>query len=376
MPPSRSKSRNSLLNSFFAVAIFLSLAQVFDPFQQQPSEDYEQLSQKNNPLFTSLQEFHDGRDVMRDSSGNLTREQVSIGREPILALLKEAGVGDLSVGKIQSLPTWNQVVELYGDETIVLGTDRCEAYRKMTPPSEAYVGVAGLFNTGTNLLEYHLRANIRHPANQYHSRWQVPWGKHRMASAKWNNTVDSSEMDNKDAALPIVIVRDPLHFMQSMCQHPYATTWRHGDHHCPNLVPSESDHAHFKNLQETFGVTVKFSKTSHEHFDSLAHLWSGWYNEYLATDYPMLIIRFEDLVFRPVSVMEKVAECMGGVVNTPFSYKLKTSKSHGSGTDFVKAVVKTGDTIGRTKNMTAADLEYVRQHLDDGLMKMLRYRLP
>jgi hypothetical protein len=375
MQPSRTKSRNTLFNTFFSVAIFLSLVQVFDPFQQQPSEDYQQLSQ-NNPLWNSLQEFHDGRDVMRDSSGNLTREQVTIGREPILALLKEAGVGDLSVGRIQTLPTWKQVVDLYGDETIVLGEDRCEEYRRKTPPSEAYVGVAGLFNTGTNLLEFHLRKNLRHPANKYHSRWQTPWGKHRMASAKWNNTVDTSIMDNKDYALPIVIVRDPLHFMQSMCKHPYATTWRHGDHHCPNLVPSDVDRERFNNLKETFTATIKFDKTSHVHFDSLAELWSGWYNEYLATDYPILVVRFEDLVFRPVSVMEKVAECMGGTVNQPFNYKLATSKSHGSGTDFVKAVIKTGDAVGRTKNMTAADLEYARQHLDKGLMSRLHYGLP
>jgi hypothetical protein len=183
-------------------------------------------------------------------------------------------------------------------------------------------------------------------------------------------------MDMKDYALPIVIVRDPLHFMQSMCRHPYATRWRHGDHHCPNLVPSDSDRAHYKNLQETFGVTVKFDSNSSVHFDSLAELWSTWYNEYLEADYPILIIRFEDLVFRPVSVMEKVAECMGGVVNQPFSYRLRTSKSHGSGTDFVKAVIKTGDAVGRANNMTAADLEYARQHLDEGLMSRLHYRIP
>jgi hypothetical protein len=369
------RSSNKLFNTFFSVAIFLSLVQVFDPFQQQPSEDYQQLSQ-NNPLWNSLQEFHDGRDVVRDSSGNLTREQVSIGREPILDLLKEAGVGDLSVGRIQTLPTWTQVVELYGDETIVLGVDRCEEYRRKTPPSKAYVGVAGLFNTGTNLLEYHLRVNLRHPANKHHSRWQTPWGKHRMASAKWNNTVAVSVTDNKDYALPIVIVRDPLQFMQSMCRHPYAASWRHGEHHCPNLVPSDSDHANYNNLQEKFGVTVKFEKNLTEHFDSLAELWSGWYNEYLKADYPILIVRFEDLVFRPVSVMEKVAECMGGVVNQPFSYRLQTSKKHGSGTDFVKAVIKTGDAVGRTKNMTSADLQYARQHLDKGLMRTLRYQVP
>jgi hypothetical protein len=375
MPPSRNRGSSTLLNALFSVGIFLSLIQVFDPFQLQSSDDFQQLSQ-NNPVRNSLQEFHDGRDLMRSSSGNLTLDQVSIGREPILDLLKEAGVRDLSVGRIQTLPTWSQVVELYGDETIVLGADRCEEYRRKTPPSEAYVGVAGLFNTGTNLLEYHLRTNLRHPASIYHYRWQVPWGKHRMATAKWNNTVADSIMDNKDYALPIVIVRDPLHFFQSMCKHPYAARWRHGDQHCPNLVPSDSDHANYKNLQETFGVTVKFDSNSSVHFDSLAELWSSWYNEYLETDYPILIIRFEDLVFRPVSVMEKVAECMGGVVNQPFSYRLQTSKSHGSGTDFVKAVVKTGDAVGRTNNMTTADLEYARQHLDEGLMSRLRYRIP
>jgi hypothetical protein len=376
MPSSRNRSLNTLFNTLFSVAFFLSLVQVFDPFQLRPSEDYQQLSQ-NNPMLASLQEFEDGRDTMRASSGNLTREQVSIGREPILELLEEAGVKDLSVGRIQTLPKWTQVVELYGDETIVVGMDRCEEYRRKTPPSEVYVAVAGLFNTGTNLLEYHLRMNLKHPANTRHSRGAVPWGKHRPAAVKWTHTADHSLTDKKEYALPVVIVRDPLQFMQSMCRHPYSTKWRHGDHHCPNLVPSDLDRTKYKNLQETFGVTVKFDSNSSMHTDSLAELWSSWYNEYyVEVDYPILMIRFEDLVFRPVSVMEKVAECMGGVVNKPFRFQLRTSKSHGSGTDFVKAVVKTGDAVGRTNSMTAADLEYARQHLGEELMSRFRYHVP
>jgi hypothetical protein len=188
-----------------------------------------------------------------------------------------------------------QVMDLFGDNVVMVGTDECERYRATVPLSQRQLGVAGMFNTGTNLLETQLRKNIRLPLE---SLWQVPWGKHRMAYVKYNHTAGGMEKHNKDNVLPIVMIRDPFAWLQSMCAAPYAAHWRHGQHHCPNLVPNNGDNAIYNNLQSVFPVTVTFDKQSIIQFQSLVHLWSEWYTQYLHVDYPILMSAFiQILVF-------------------------------------------------------------------------------
>jgi hypothetical protein len=176
---------------------------------------------------------------------------------------------------------------------VVVGSEDCASYRARVPKRQRLLAVAGLFNTGTNLLDTHLQHNVHLTLA---SVWQVPWGKHRMADTKHSHTAKGMEKIAKDQVLPVVIIRDPFAWLQSMCAHPYAAHWRYGPHHCPNLVPNAVDAQHFPHLsnhQSAFGVTVKFDKESHATFDSLAHLWSEWYAQYLQVDYPILMSTFD-----------------------------------------------------------------------------------
>ena len=236
------------------------------------------------------------------------------------------------------------------------------------------MGVAGLFNTGTNLLDTQMRKNIHMP---HANLWQVPWGKHRMAEVKWNHTATNMEKHDKDHVLPVVILRDPLAWLQSMCSHPYATNWKHAKHHCPNLVPNQQDREHYEILpQHSFEVTIKFDKKMINHYKSLVHLWSEWYRQYLEADYPVLLIRFEDLVFQPVTVLREIADCVDGTLAHPIQYQVQSSKSHGSGTDYIQALIKTADTQLRLYNLTAEDLDFARTHLDAELLRLFRYNVP
>jgi hypothetical protein len=102
---------------------------------------------------------------------------------PILKLLQEAGINldDLDPTVMDSLPTWATVMKLYGDKPRIIGLDTCETYRlHTTDPAEHYLGVAGTFNTGTNLMAELLLANCHMPARmaKYGKvnrgiRWQV-----------------------------------------------------------------------------------------------------------------------------------------------------------------------------------------------------------
>lgn len=120
------------------------------------------------------------------------------------------------------LPQWKQIQHLYGDKPAVLGIETCAKYREnlmlhnnndqnATPA----VRIAGLYNSGTNVLERSFADNLHQfrtkadPTDES-SSWDVPWGKHIPPSTtqdQHSKTVD---------IMPVVVVRDPFRWMASM----------------------------------------------------------------------------------------------------------------------------------------------------------------
>jgi hypothetical protein len=106
-------------------------------------------------------------------------------KEPILNLLIRAGVKvDLEEDKdlIQELPTWSEVVSLYGSKPVIHGLEECERFQNMSDRADHFVSTAGTFNSGTNLMAELLIANCHMQArmDKYGApnrgvRWQVPW---------------------------------------------------------------------------------------------------------------------------------------------------------------------------------------------------------
>jgi hypothetical protein len=113
-----------------------------------------------------------------------------------------------------TLPTWPLLQSLYGkmEEPIVLGMERCQTYRDNVLPKQRYTAVAGMFNTGTNAMEHHLKHNLV----QMRSTWQVPWGKHRMPFVRLSHKANGLEKEDQTKVMPVVMIRDPFHWMQSM----------------------------------------------------------------------------------------------------------------------------------------------------------------
>jgi hypothetical protein len=52
------------------------------------------------------------------------------------------------------LPYWENITTMYGDKPIIYGLDQgyCQQFQSQTDPSDHLIGVAGTFNSGTNLL--------------------------------------------------------------------------------------------------------------------------------------------------------------------------------------------------------------------------------
>ncbi len=318
-------------------------------------------------------------------------EQAKKDREPILAILRDAGISDVQPDEIMALPTWAQVETLYGPEPVFVGLEQCKAFQKKIPRIEdRFLGVAGMFNSGSTAFGISLQANCKysnHPNNKSNHVLtdsngmldQVPWAKHKMATEKYNHIIHSGIP--KEHVLPIVMVRDPYYWMHSMCKQGYGARWDHdSDTHCPNLVPNDYDRKRFKRLQNTSSVPVWMgvNRKVGPSWPSLVHYWNAWYQSYVHAEFPHLIIRFEDTLFHGRQVMKQVCECGGGqlVSRDHHYYLLDEAKWHHrhAQNNMISAILKYGSDVGRYRNMTKEDLEFAQKHLDDSLLDLFGYQ--
>ncbi len=78
-----------------------------------------------------------------DEKSNKTE---NISMKPLAEILELAGV-EVDDELQQSLPPVEGVVEMYGSEPVIIGTDRCEAFQNSIIKGEGFLGPAGMFNT-------------------------------------------------------------------------------------------------------------------------------------------------------------------------------------------------------------------------------------
>eukprot|EP00980_Cylindrotheca_fusiformis_P009703 scaffold2143_cov125-Cylindrotheca_fusiformis.AAC.5 len=306
-------------------------------------------------------------------------------KAPLLKLIRAAGVRLDPVKdqeQIDQLPMWREVTALYGDKPIVHGLDSCERFRMHSDPADHFVGVAGTFNTGTNLMASLLILNCHIPertekygAKDHGMRFQVPWGKHTPPGDEEYRQSHKCRLEKQvdaDKVLPVVTIRDPLVWLRSMCRNNYAARWLHGQGHCPNFSSTIS--------KPRLQASVRYANWTKTH-DSILYLWNDWYNEYYNAHFPHLFVRYEDLVFHPKEVTQQVCECAGGKLRDDgnFNYLVESAKkgagAHGSHlTGFVDAIVKYGSQKRRYDSYKSKeDLEYIRDHVDPKLMEIMHY---
>ena len=325
---------------------------------------------------------------------NVSREDAISGREPLLAILEDAGFTNPTVPEIMALPKWEQVTELYGnDGPIILGLDTCQEFQRRVPERDRFIGVAGNFNSGTTAFALSLQHNCYYPNRGSGSKnysndaltdvngmlSQVPWAKHKQAYLR---TIHSIQPDIPiEHVLPIIMIRDPYFWMASMCKQGYGVRWDHNPtKHCPNLVPNEFDRKRFRKLRNASSVMVWQGKnpTVGLSWNSLVHFWNDWHGSYVTpkVTYPHLLIRFEDTLFRRKELLRQVCKCGGAQLSSQFTYLVDEAKwnhKHAQN-NFVSAMVKYGSDTLRYRNMTNDDIAFAERFLDPRLMQAFHYR--
>jgi len=305
---------------------------------------------------------------------------------------------------------------VYGSNTepLIKGLETCAEFRSGGNSSQLVMGPAGLFNTGTNYLEFLLRMNCRQRAKylrQPHSKdskdesswvdehdgpaqhwvrdvqwsgggrsanlWQVPWGKHNPVIWRGIHYQPAFNI-SVNLVLPVMIVKDPLTWMKSMCRKPYGASFegarlRRLVKTCPSPV------------KEGTQTNVSFQPNKVVAYKSLVHMWGEWVRAYADMKTPHLIVRYEDLLFNTEEVVKKICDCGGGVmVDGDFRQKSnpsKRGKEHQSirqsmgeaTTDRSKALAKTGDPAKRLEGYSANDLKFIRDSWDEELIKFFHY---
>ena len=263
------------------------------------------------------------------NQGNHHRTQ-PFGKHPLRMLLRKAGysLDDMTnvilQQKLKQLPTWEELVQDFRiDEPRIIGLETCAQFQSMEDdPAEHMIGVAGTFNSGTNLLAELLWQNCymvarvqKHGPTQRGIRWQVPYGKHSPVDDEVYRQVHKAQNEQAietNQVLPIVTIRDPYIWMSSMCRHAYQMSWPTShDHHCPNLVPSPNDAPILRGLS-SIPVRVQYGDDKERRHFSMVHHYNEWYGAYWNATWPRLMVRYEDLLFHPRTVTEQICRCAGG----------------------------------------------------------------
>ena len=202
--------------------------------------------------------------------------------------------------------------------------------------------------------------------------------------------------------LPIVMIKDPITWMASMCRHQYESRWVHTPKHCPNLVPNRFDRRYIDPTTQkvmyrtpgrgTIELWVKFA-TQHGHnapypdprnktfihYTSLVDMWNTWYGDWYDAKFPRLMVRFEDLLFHAEDVVSKVCKCGGGTMAKTFRYVEDSAKGetgpHAGSAGFLASLVTYGNSTLRNKATLTerADVEYFREYIDKDLMETFGY---
>ncbi|OEU20195.1 hypothetical protein FRACYDRAFT_236264 [Fragilariopsis cylindrus CCMP1102] len=327
--------------------------------------------------------------------------------KPILKILRQGGY-DISPSKESYqlinralLPKWSEIMTAYGPPKILGLETSCQAFQNSISSKKRNIAPAGIFNTGTNLLSHLLGKNCVWEHRSGGNMWQPPWGKHIPAVRRTNHTHSKSRTPYYNT-LPVVTIRDPYTWMQSMCRQNYAAQFDHDKSMCPNIIPYPDDilsHPRYGTMNY-IPIWVKYDPEYKIHYDSLVHLWNEWYLQYIQFEendknnennsiikmkdpsFPFLMVRMEDLVFHGQTIVPQLCECAGAkfrggeiqhvsaIANGNHGIEIGTG---GYNAGLLRSVIKYGNVTKRKDGYPKFQLEAAHKLLDSRLMKLLSY---
>jgi hypothetical protein len=247
----------------------------------------------------------------------------------------------MALAQWQSLDTflserdWNGLDDLPGGESLAVRSNHSLALLR-TPNGKPWL-IAGQYDTGTNLLKKLLRLNFpeisaAHVPQQYEDREPTQEWIHQLQARDyfWKHTKpsnikpDVAERYSKDGVVVLVMVRDPLSWLQSMKKEAYdlndcarRPTW---------LTAPCTTRPFF------WEQGLRVPQPAKE-FSSLMEIWNEWTRDYEHMhDFGFanaVVIRYEDLVLNTEEELNKVARALALPEKHSISQVVQAAKNHG-----------------------------------------------
>ena len=130
-------------------------------------------------------------------------------------------------------------------------------------------------------------------------------------------TAKGYEHVKRQNGLAIVVTKDPYNWSLDMCRNPYILKWLDG---------SSSD----KSSVDAACLNMSTKVYAWGVHDNILEFWNLWHRKY-AFEYPhpRIMIRLEDLTFRPWETVKRICDCAGGITTESFHHFIDSAKSMG-----------------------------------------------
>eukprot|EP01083_Nonionella_stella_P015285 42767_1 len=259
--------------------------------------------------------------------------------------------------------------------------------------------------------------------------------KHEMMASIGNFKLDSLQINPWNRylkGLHVVIIKDPLTWFKSICKHSYGVRFMRNAFYksnisCPTNISGFNGtasmniwrHSVFESivdlwnkyyeswidgtetigagdklmsirekymnevLQEqrqiydadnTFIVSHKYQQTNDKIKQKIIHEFGD--EVFIPAQYvPRIVIKFEDILFNPKLVVQRICGCVGGSMNTSAFVGIpgKPAKTHGESRNKEQALATYSDPLYRYNQYTKTDLRFVYHHINHTLLKMFGY---
>ena len=251
-----------------------------------------------------------------------------------LRALNEDPFRDAELRSAYSLNATQTVPPMYGlGGPRMLGLERCASFRTATPVLRRKFAVAGLYNTGTHVLHQLMQQNCALANNSAASKYgSVPWGKHNLLRDRGRFWAPAGGIAGATKAmfdgdvtfvLPLVVIKDPLTWMASLCRKPYIarfrmhtrkggsaaldpTAWQRWHLNTTSPIVTSELRYHFNAIRAATGIcpsplvasattisrdtgTEKSDDSNIHSFSSLPSFWNRWHLDYIESDIPAVV---------------------------------------------------------------------------------------
>lgn len=182
-----------------------------------------------------------------------------------------------------------------------------------------------------------------------------------------------------DHLITVVLIKDPLNWMSSMCRNRYVAhgPWWRGPK-CPMLLNRNAvivkwdagDGVITNDGRQTLGTT---------NFKTILDFWSEWHTEYFEVARPRFFMRYEDLLFDQEKALKATCTCAGGELGYPLVGVSRSAKAEAGmgGSSLGKALNMYSSPRERLKRYTDEDLQFIRNHpRANAIMQKLGYFIP